>query len=478
MTPSPLAQKDLFRHLLVLGATGSGKTRHVLIPLLANLLSQGADDPHRKCGAIIFDVKGDMTAHISAALQSAGRNPDDLRVIGRGGNSWFDPFHDIQTDCRTVAERLIAIVQSLRSDRSHGNYEDFWGENLRRFLQAAAVLATVNGYGDMEGPDGLFRAVKLLASLQSIDEGRTIPRATMEQVRSAASNQWICDRDAEMLTTFLQTDAIHLARTTWSVVCNYANAYVSCLLDSKIAEILAPSPARPHQFLPDQVMDLGLVVLINLSPIYYGPAARAYQMMLKTAFQQSALARYTRVYFDGKRVRPVNRNRPVCMMIDEFPALVTPGTGDDGDAYFIDKARESKVACLLSAQGISGLRGQFLHPSRCHHLLNNCSYKIFLSCDCPETLDYFSQAVPHEEVDESTLHLAPVDSPAIFHLPNYRFGSPRCWSLQGKSVTTRRQPRFDASVLRTLKTGEGILIEPGGGAAQIAFPSFYPCRKS
>lgn len=112
-----LSPEDLFKHLLVFGSTGCGKTRNVILPLLAQVLGRDAGDPKRRAGALIFDVKGDMPDHVQAVMKAAGRD-DEIITIGRGGNAWFDPFAGIGHDSRAVAERLIEMVRGQAGDHT------------------------------------------------------------------------------------------------------------------------------------------------------------------------------------------------------------------------------------------------------------------------------------------------------------------------------------------------------------------------
>ena len=180
-----------------------------------------------------------------------------------------------------------------------------------------------------------------------------------------------------MARVYLETDVTHLSGNTWSTICNYAQSYISCLRDSQLAQVITPSPER-HQFVPEDVLDRGRVVLVSLTRIHFGPGAEVYRSMIKSAFQACALQRFDRKYFDGKSVRPINTSRPVVFLADEFPSLMTVGSRDDGDAFFLDKCREAKVACILAAQGISALAARVGWQARADHLLNNCNTKVFI----------------------------------------------------------------------------------------------------
>lgn len=349
-----LSLEDLYRHIIFVGSTGSGKTRYGLMPLLRQLLSIDAGDAGRRCGALVFDVKGDVGVHVERIAKLAGRT-DPIITLGRKGNAWFDPFSAMANDTRALAEYLIEVVRSLH--QSEGNcYDNFWLENQRRLFQVAILLARAMGFGDLNGIEGISDAVAIITALRHCEEEdsnkvKASLSAVCARLEKAQKLKILTAGDVEMVRYYLFTEASNLSSNTWSIVCNYANSYISCLKDSKIAEIFTPSVSRQVKFVPELVIDEGRIMVVSLSGIHYGRAAEVYRNLVKASFRQSALQRYSLYHFDGIEVRPVNSVRPVAWVADEFPSCLTVGHGDDGDAFFFDKCREAKVACLLAAQG-------------------------------------------------------------------------------------------------------------------------------
>jgi len=462
-----LSSEDLFRHLVVFGSTGCGKTRSVILPLLAQALGRDAGHPDKRAGALIFDVKGDMPAHVENVMNAAGRD-DAIITIGHGGNAWFDPFSGIGNDSRAVAERLIEMVRGLHPESGGGSYDDFWRENNRRLLQVAAVVARARGLGDLGGIEGIAHAIQLICALRSEDDDDEGEAKQFLDI--AERGNLIAASEAEMARQYLGGETSNLSSSTWSCIINYARAYVSCLRDSRVAGILSPSGG--HEFQPEDVIDRGRVVIVALSRVHFGPTAEVYRNMIKTGFQACALQRQCRWHFDGAAVRPINLTRPVYFVADEFPSFVTTGSTDDGDAFFLDKCREVKVGCILSAQGISALTGRMRSGARAAHLLNNCCTKIFMVTDCVETLQYFDSAVPEAADKEEDVLYACTPAPPSFRLPNYEFGSPQLWVEKSKSARRSIGRKFSSAVLRQLQTGEGILLRPQGFAERITFSPF------
>ena len=199
------------------------------------------------------------------------------------------------------------------------------------------------------------------------------------------------------------------------------------------------------------------MVLVSLSRIHFGAMAGVFRGLIKAAFQEAALRRPATLRFDGAACHPIDQMRPVAFLADEFGSLVSPGSGDTGDAFFLDKAREVRVACLLGMQGLSALNARFHHSSRSTHLLNNAVTKIFLASDCPETLAFFERSAPTKSFADRPVTWLP--------LPGYQCSA----STAGSGL---RVPAFDGGDLRTLRTGCGIVLRPRGFAERVQFSRF------
>ncbi|MBE2203968.1 MAG: type IV secretion system DNA-binding domain-containing protein [Chthoniobacterales bacterium] len=475
-----LSLEELCRHLIVFGTTGCGKTLYVLLPLLRSLLARNADNPEKRAGALILDVKGDMLEHIQAVMAAAGRS-DDLLVIGRQGNSWVDPFVGQTPDSRAAAERIMQLVRGIHSTDRGGSYDDFWKENNRRLLQVAAVLTRARQLGDMHGIGGIADALDLISRMRvemkrddddeaGNERNSELLLDTESTVKLAEALGAISDFEAKLALEYLHFDTVDLASSTWGTIMNYARSYVSCLTASKLSQLFTPSAG--WEFAPDEIMDHGRVVVVSLSRVHYGPEAEVFRTLIKTAFQTSALQRRHRFHFDGQNRRPVNCVRPVYFVGDEFPSLMTPGTEDEGDSFFLDKCRDSLISCILTAQSVSALSARALSSARVHHLLNNCATKVFMSCDCPETLAYFESASPLDLEDEGGMvQRIPVPPPPAFRLPNYQFGPATRWRAGARTGRSLAR-QFTGADLRRLKTGEAVVFRATGEARRETFQPF------
>ena len=208
-----ISNDELYRHLIVFGSTGCGKTRHVILPLLERILGENVDDPELRAGALIFDVKGDMEAHLLDAMAAAGRT-DPILKIGRNGNACIDPLEGIENS-RSIAERIVEIVRSIHTNRVGGHYDDFWLENLKRLLAVCAVLSRIQACGDSGGLAGIAEALQKILALPSQDEEKEkILNGWSQQVYGAESSGWISQEDGSMARSYLKSELQHLSENT------------------------------------------------------------------------------------------------------------------------------------------------------------------------------------------------------------------------------------------------------------------------
>jgi len=77
---SPCPEFDLFRHVLITGGTGCGKTVSVVLPLLARALAQDSNNENRKPALFLVDVKGDITAALRHMADINGRKDDIIEI--------------------------------------------------------------------------------------------------------------------------------------------------------------------------------------------------------------------------------------------------------------------------------------------------------------------------------------------------------------------------------------------------------------
>ena len=125
-------EKGLYTGVLVVGAVGTGKTTACMYPFAKQLLSWRADDPRRRAGALVLEVKGDFCHQVRSILDDAGRG-DDYLEIGLGGSWQWNPLDDPLLDSYSAAYGVASLINQLFGKSG----EPFWQQaytNLVRWI--------------------------------------------------------------------------------------------------------------------------------------------------------------------------------------------------------------------------------------------------------------------------------------------------------------------------------------------------------
>ncbi|WP_420615577.1 type IV secretory system conjugative DNA transfer family protein [Candidatus Palauibacter sp.] len=127
-----IPEKGLYTGVLVVGAVGTGKTTACMYPFARQLLHWRADDPKRRTGALVLEVKGDFCRQVRDILNDAGRG-DDYLEIGLGGSLQWNPLDDPLLDSYSMAYGVASLINQL-----FGKSRDpFWQQaytNLVRWI--------------------------------------------------------------------------------------------------------------------------------------------------------------------------------------------------------------------------------------------------------------------------------------------------------------------------------------------------------
>ena len=127
-----IPEKGLHTGVLVVGAMGTGKTAACMYPFAEQLLTWRADDPDRRAGALVLEVKGDFCHQVRDILGNAGRG-DDYLEIGLGGSWQWNPLDDPLQDSYSMAYGVASLINQLFGKSG----EPFWQQaytNLVRWI--------------------------------------------------------------------------------------------------------------------------------------------------------------------------------------------------------------------------------------------------------------------------------------------------------------------------------------------------------
>ena len=134
-------QRGLYTGVMILGAVGTGKTSACMYPYVDQLLRWKADDPARKLGGLVLEVKGDFCGQVRSMLHRTGRDADYVEV-GLDTGVCYNPLHN-ELDPYAVAYAVATLLNNLFG-RSK---EPFWQQAYTDLLKFVILLRRISdGY--------------------------------------------------------------------------------------------------------------------------------------------------------------------------------------------------------------------------------------------------------------------------------------------------------------------------------------------
>lgn len=403
---------DAFEGVLVLGATGSGKSSGSGKALAQAYLAAGF-------GALVLTAKPDDAKLMESYCRKAGRL-SDLRIFSPSGPFRFNPFD-----------------YELRREGAGAGYT----ENLvHLFAEVMQITERSSGQGGRED-DGYFRRAGNQLLRNAIDllvmaKGRLCVRdlyrlvisapTSLEQVGSEAwqRSSFCCEclneadarvmsaakqRDFELVTDYLCVEWPALSSRTRSVV----QSTLTSMLDTMNRGVLADLFSSGTNIVPEDIAN-GAVVVVDLPVKEFGEIGLIAQILLKTAFQRSMERRSLAQY-------PL----PVLLFADEAQCFITAH-----DQQFQTTCRSSRVATIYLTQNVSNvyaaLGGGDLGKAQADSLFANLNTKIFHANGDPVTNEWAASLIGRSRQF--------LTNSSSTHQPESGFGG--FWGSQSEPQTT------------------------------------------
>jgi type IV secretory pathway TraG/TraD family ATPase VirD4 len=423
-----LSVQSLFSGSLLVGTTGSGKTRSGIRPLLRALLVLHAADPRLRAGACIIDPKGDLADYVREALARCGRS--DLVSVGPGKNdATYNPIGNPSLSASQVAHLLLsaAVQFGPEPERRARSGERFWELADRSLLTAMVSTCRRALEVSSEGHQAL--------RIQHLNQLRPMLSKPDKELRQWAS-QLAAELEGPAGNAWLEFAALPEG-TTRPCIAASVGAVLQTWAEPPLSLVVNPSADRPEADLSKIISD-GTVVLVNTAHAENAVELLPVQVLLKLDFYRRVLARPR---------TPTNQERPVWLFIDEFTRVFSAQEGDS-EANFLESARSSRCGAILATQSLSGLicRGGQALVDKLTALTNS---QIFLTNTDPATIAWAERCLGTRTVHRFHQTVEPSLPPPLL-VPGDRIRPARKAKQLGVRVPCK-EPRVD---LTRLKTGE------------------------
>jgi len=292
-------------HFHVLGSTGSGKTRGVLMPMIYQ-------DMVRKKGMLIIDAKGDreFVDGLKGLARTAGRL-EELKMFSLpfpDESHTYNPIHPIpETSPQTMAEMLLSCFEFS---------DEYYASEAKTMLKSTfTVLAAT----EIDGKNVPFTIRDVLVFLSS------------EKCRNFFLERTSDKRSAHKIRSKIQQLGDRFGQTYTGLISNLEELDIDQLNSSD-----------PDIVISD-IVSSGGIVYFQLPAVNFKILAPAIGKLVLQNFQQCA----------GLRDMGVLPKADLfCLYADEFYTFAYEGFSDA-----VNKLRSAKVPILLAHQTVADLEG-------------------------------------------------------------------------------------------------------------------------
>ena len=337
----------LNNNVLVLGCSGSGKTRNFLKPNL--LQCEGS--------YVVLDSKGRLFREMGPCLSAHGYTVDCLDFTTMEGTIGYDPLHHIRwRNGRPLAQDIISIASAL-FPRSEMGDDPFWAG------AAANYVASYIAYVFEALPDREWNMASVVSVYEQACEGNA------EALFSDLSRQ---DSESYAVSLYRRAKSTARAEKMHSSIMGIIAANLMPLtFDGALASFRKVDQIdfcdlgreRRVLFVTMDDMDRSLAPLTSL--------------FIRQAF--SSLCDFADAKCEGGRL-PV----PVRFMLDDFANLTLP---DFDDVLSVIRSRE--ISCTIICQTVSQLEARY-NQAVANSIIGNCDRHLVLGFQDERTARYFS----------------------------------------------------------------------------------------
>ena len=337
-TPSNTVFEVDFKHSLILGETGSGKTTGFINPNLSHRMKLNH-------GILVFDYKGHYHTHIKALAKKHNRLKDVIII----GEPWGESINILDLLNENGVEETLRILIEA------GKENKFWENSaVNLALDVLKIVKLLNYFGIKEYPYNFSSLFKITSSAVSFKNFK-------EKTKKIVAKKSILKKDYlkayELLQTFKKVDNLVQDEELESVISG-SRRLIGDVLDT-IAKVLS------------KIEKLSFLNTPGINPAYELDNKKI--IIIKSNFLgDKELSVIIKAIFDKLLKRFVNFSTPISIFIDEAQKVL--------NKHFIlpiDILREIKVDVILATQSISNLENK-IGKEKTKELLANLTNKVYL----------------------------------------------------------------------------------------------------
>jgi TraM recognition site of TraD and TraG len=509
-----IPERGLFTGIAIIGAVGSGKTASAMYPFAEQILAYRADDPDRRIGGLILEVKGDFCARVQEILARHGRAGDYVE-ISLTSEYRYNPLHN-DLDAYALAYNIASLLNNLFGRGK----EPFWQQaytNLVKFIillhkVAFDYVTLFDVYECAINPDLLENRIReaqrrlieadsaLLWEEEYLKHPRDLDpfhfrldkesnrfRAPLtpgllgvlkeKQVQWEAEN--VSRNDPVPIRKKAQLEAVErwffhdwkrIEPKLRTSIVEGISVFLSLFDDNPDvkrtfcppAECYNPQANADFKFgkpLPSiaWLIERGNLCCLNFPIAMNAGLAKALGVMLKLDFERAVLNRvpvmekYPESYF-----------RQVLFLCDEYQHFATVGESEPtGDEKFFSLSRQPKCIPIIATQSISSLKSA-LPGESWRTLMQTFRTKIFLSLSDDFSARIASELCGREDKLKASYNLSESGHDANVSFLTGKALSHKANMTASKSYSPHLDLRFDTKTFMELRNAQSITMAYDG----------------
>jgi hypothetical protein len=506
-------ERGLFTGIAIFGAIGTGKTSGCMYPYAEQLIGYKAQDPEKRIGGLVLEVKGDFCHKVREILARHGRAQDYVEVNLQAEYRYNPLYNDL--DAYALAYNIASLLNNLFGKGK----EPFWQQaytNLVKFIIQLHKVAydyvtlfdvyecainpelldkriheaerLIEGRHDFAISNEAFRAHPELERFGFIgDDTASVQKArqsrALEEALQAAGIEYDCLTETspgsvdqfkqeilEGVKRWFYQDWKRIENKLRTSIVEGISVFLSLFDDNPLVKKAFCPPkecydpkingdGRYGRPLPPfaELIEAGKVCALNF-PVSLNPGlAKAIGVMMKLDFQRAVLNRIPKI-----EANPERHFRQVFFICDEYQHFATVGENDpSGDEKFFALSRQPKCIPIVATQSISSLRST-LPGETWRTLFQTFRTKIFLALSDEFSAKIASELCGKEDQWKVNYNISESGHDARVSLWTGKAIAHKANVTTSKSYNTLSDFRFDFKTFTELKNAQSVTLAYDG----------------
>ena len=369
--PIVIPKEGLYQNILVTGTIGTGKTSSAMYPFTKQLIQYENENPEKKLGMLILDVKGNYFYQVEKYSKLFNREKD-LIIIGLNSSIKYNPLDKPNLKASVLANRLKTILTLF----SPNNSESYWLDKVEQVLTECIKLCRLYN-------DNYVTFVELHKLV-------TIPSYYQEKLillrQKFLSGNFSIEEIHNLYSSieFFEKEFNSLDSRTLSILKSEITRITGCFIsDYNIQSTFCPKKSELNFYGFYDAVNNGKIVVLNMNISEYRNLSKIMAAYLKLDFQTEVMSRLA---------IPTTNIRSVAFISDEYHEYVT-----DTDANFFAQSREAKCINIVATQSytslLSSLNNQYIVKVIVQNLIN----KFWFRTDDLFTVEDVQKQIGKEE---------------------------------------------------------------------------------